>query len=160
MKTMKRLGAGLLLALTLSACTPAQFQTWMDLKGFDKTGWTDAHFEYGAAVATAWWANALEEAERQASRYHEYDYVLSDAALGRLRQCESGGNYSAIGGGGLYRGAYQFHRTTWNSVASRFYPELVGVDPAYAAPVAQDAMARALFMIQGRSPWPICGQRI
>ncbi|MFN7150862.1 MAG: transglycosylase family protein, partial [Microthrixaceae bacterium] len=51
-----------------------------------------------------------------------------------LRRCESGGNYGAVSSSGTYRGAYQFSRSTWNSVASRSYPHLVGVDPAAAAP--------------------------
>ena len=56
----------------------------------------------------------------------KFHHVLSDAQLARLRQCESGGNYRISSASGAYRGAYQFHRGTWNSVASRHYPYLVG----------------------------------
>lgn len=86
--------------------------------------------------------------------------VVSDAGLARLRQCESNGNYGITSASGAYRGAYQFHRGTWNSVAGRHYPHLVGQDPAAAAPHDQDRMARALWSEQGRSPWPHCGKRV
>jgi hypothetical protein len=90
----------------------------------------------------------------------KFRHVVSDSGLARLRQCESGGNYGIVSASGAYRGAYQFHRTTWNSVASRHYPHLVGVDPARAAPFDQDRMARALWAEQGRRPWPHCGKRV
>ena len=63
-------------------------------------------------------------------------------------------------GGGLYRGGYQFDYHTWNDVASRHFPWLIGVDPAAAEPYWHDAMARALFTERGRQPWPVCGRRI
>jgi hypothetical protein len=77
-----------------------------------------------------------------------------------LRQCESSGNYRATNPSGKYRGAYQFDQPTWNSVASRRAPHLVGVDPAAASPGDQDAMARALYSDRGRSPWPSCGRHL
>jgi hypothetical protein len=80
--------------------------------------------------------------------------------LYRLRWCESTDNYQAISPGGWYRGGYQFDYRTWNDVASRHYPWLVGFDPAAAEPYWQDAMARALFSERGRQPWPVCGRRI
>jgi hypothetical protein len=86
--------------------------------------------------------------------------AISDSGLSRLRQCESGGNYRAVNPSGTYRGAYQFSRTTWNSVARRHYPHLNGVDPAAAAPWDQDRMARALWATAGRGQWPHCGRRV
>ncbi len=77
-----------------------------------------------------------------------------------LRRCESGGDYGAVSSSGSYRGAYQFSRSTWNSVASRSYPHLVGVDPAAAAPADQDAMAMALYRSSGAGPWPHCGKHL
>ncbi len=77
-----------------------------------------------------------------------------------LRACESGGDYSIVSASGRYRGAYQFNRSTWDVVAGRHAPELVGVDPAAAAPADQDAMARALFADRGASPWPHCGRHL
>ncbi|MGI9602378.1 MAG: transglycosylase family protein [Acidimicrobiales bacterium] len=87
-------------------------------------------------------------------------HVLNNYQLARLRQCESGGNYSIVSSTGRYRGAYQFSRSTWNSVAGRHYNWLVGVDPAAAPWYWQDAMARALYSERGAQPWPVCGQRI
>jgi hypothetical protein len=77
-----------------------------------------------------------------------------------LRQCESNGNYAITNPSGKYRGAYQFDRTTWDSVASRHATGLVGVDPAAAAPADQDYMALALYSERGASPWPHCGRHL
>jgi hypothetical protein len=82
----------------------------------------------------------------------------SDEKLYQLRVCESSDNYAAVSAGGTYRGAYQFNQSTWNGVASRHYPHLVGVDPATASPADQDAMARALYSERGAQPWPHCGR--
>jgi hypothetical protein len=90
---------------------------------------------------------------------HHYD-VLSWEQLKDLRMCESGDDYSAIGGGGRYRGAYQFTRSTWNGVARRWYPWLERQDPAEADTWWQDAMARALWAERGSSPWPTCGRQV
>lgn len=56
-----------------------------------------------------------------------------------LRMCESGGNYAINTGNGFY-GAYQFMISTWDSVASRIRPDLVGVRPDLASPADQDYM--------------------
>jgi hypothetical protein len=77
-----------------------------------------------------------------------------------LRQCESGGDYAITNPSGRYRGAYQFDRRTWNSVAERHAPRLVGVDPAAASPAEQDAMALALYSERGHRPWPNCGRHL
>ncbi len=77
-----------------------------------------------------------------------------------LRRCESGGDYSITNPSGKYRGAYQFDRSTWNSVAGRHAPGLVGADPATASPADQDAMARALYSERGARPWPHCGRHL
>jgi hypothetical protein len=77
-----------------------------------------------------------------------------------LRQCESGGDYSITSRSGKYRGAYQFDRSTWNSVAERHAPALVGVDPAHASPADQDALALALYSERGARPWPHCGRHL
>lgn len=82
----------------------------------------------------------------------------SDASLAALRECEASGNYGAVSWGGLYRGAYQFDQSTWDSVTSRWYPHLVGVDPATVSPAEQDAVARALYAERGWQPWPTCGR--
>ena len=77
-----------------------------------------------------------------------------------LRWCESNGNYAITNPSGKYRGAYQFDRPTWNSVADRYAPHLVGVDPAAASPADQDFMALALYSERGARPWPQCGRHL
>ncbi len=90
-------------------------------------------------------------------RHHD---VLTWDQLKQLRDCESGDDYSAIGGGGRYRGAYQFRRSTWNGLSRRWYPWLEGQDPARTETWWQDAMARALWSESGSSPWPHCGRQV
>ncbi|WP_420638906.1 transglycosylase family protein [Candidatus Poriferisocius sp.] len=75
----------------------------------------------------------------------------------QLRRCESGGNYRAYNPAGPYLGAYQFNQGTWNGVAGRHYPHLVGVDPRDAEPTDQDRMAYRLWEERGWQPWPTCG---
>lgn len=77
-----------------------------------------------------------------------------------LRDCESGGDYTITNPSGRYRGAYQFDRSTWDSVAGRHAPHLIGVDPAAASPTEQDAMAAALYGERGARPWPHCGRHL
>ena len=69
----------------------------------------------------------------------------------RIAACESGGNPHAIGGGGTYRGKYQFDRPTWASVGG-------SGDPASAPEAEQDRRAAILYARVGRSAWPVCGQ--
>jgi hypothetical protein len=70
--------------------------------------------------------------------------------LEAIAACESGGNPSAIGGGGAYRGKYQFDYGTWASVGGTG-------DPAAAPESEQDARAAMLLARSGTSPWPVCG---
>ena len=90
--------------------------------------------------------------------------VLSIDELKRLRDCESTDNYTATSlftnPRGLYRGAYQFVQHTWDGVAERHFPWLVGKDPIEVEPWWQDAMTRALWSERGRQPWPVCGLRV
>jgi hypothetical protein len=59
-----------------------------------------------------------------------------------------------VSAGGTYRGAYQFDQTTWDSAAELAgRPDLVGVDPAAAAPADQDLLAITLFHARGTQPW-------
>lgn len=89
-----------------------------------------------------------------------YDDVLSGEQLHALRICESGDDYGIVDRSGSFRGAYQFTRSTWDSVASRHFEWLVGVDPAEAEPWWQDLMAKALYSERGAQPWPVCGRRL
>jgi hypothetical protein len=68
-----------------------------------------------------------------------------------IAECESGGDPTAIGGGGLYRGKYQFDLATWQSVGG-------AGDPAAAPEAEQDRRAALLYAQAGASPWPVCGR--
>jgi len=70
----------------------------------------------------------------------------------RVARCESGGDPNAIGGGGTYRGAFQFMRSTW-----RTSPRSPGGDPIDYSYKTQAFVAVRLRMRSGRSPWPACG---
>lgn len=77
-----------------------------------------------------------------------------------LRQCESSGNYEAFSRAGPYYGAYQFDQPTWDFVASRNFPRLVGVQPWHATPQDQTRMAYRLWEERGDQPWPNCGRHL
>lgn len=68
-----------------------------------------------------------------------------------LAKCESGGNPSAVGGGGRYFGLYQFSLSTWASVGG-------SGNPASASAAEQTSRAQILYSRAGRSPWPTCGR--
>ncbi len=149
-----------------------------------ETAVEDARIErlerFAAAVTAAEAAATAERIERFAAAVAEAERVAAEQAAARaaaasaastqrssmgggwaaLRRCESGGNYSAVSSSGAYRGAYQFSRSTWNAVARRSHPHLVGVDPAAAAPADQDAMAMSLYRSSGSGPWPHCGRHL
>ena len=72
-------------------------------------------------------------------------------SLQRIAQCESGDNPRAIGGGGRYRGKYQFSRATWRAVGG-------SGDPAAAPEAEQDQRAAALLARSGTAQWPVCGR--
>lgn len=67
-------------------------------------------------------------------------------------ECESGGDPKAIGGGGLYRGAFQFLKSTWRSS-----PKSPGGDPIRYTYKTQAVVAVALKRQVGTGPWPVCG---
>ena len=71
--------------------------------------------------------------------------------LQAIAACESGGNPRAIGGGGAYRGLFQFDYGTWASVGGRG-------DPAAAPAEEQYRRAAMLYARSGSSPWPVCGR--
>ena len=117
-----------------------------------------------AEIATVLAYIAAEQARLAAEAdpfgYNRVAHVLTDTELKRLRDCESTDRYHITNPSGKYRGAYQFDFPTWDGVAARWFPHLVGVDPINASPEAQDAMTRALWSERGRQPWPECGLRV
>jgi hypothetical protein len=70
----------------------------------------------------------------------------------RTAECESGGNPRAIGGGGAYRGAFQFLRSSW-----RTSPKSPGGDPIRYTYRVQAVVAIHLKRKMGTKPWPVCG---
>lgn len=70
----------------------------------------------------------------------------------KTARCESGGNPKAIGGGGLYRGAFQFMRSTWKTS-----PKSPGGDPINYTYKTQAVVAVKLKMRDGAGHWPVCG---
>ena len=70
--------------------------------------------------------------------------------LQAIAACESGGDPTAIGGGGLYRGKYQFSYETWQSVGGTG-------GPAAAPQAEQDSRAADLLARDGAGHWPVCG---
>ena len=116
--------------------------------------------EAARVAAQAAFFTALAEAERARVAKAEASRASMGGGWAALRRCESGGNYGAVSATGTYRGAYQFSRSTWNAVAARSHPRLVGVDPAAAAPADQDAMAMSLYRSSGSRPWPHCGRHL
>jgi len=77
--------------------------------------------------------------------------VAVPAHLQAIAQCESGGDPTAIGGGGLYRGKYQFSVATWQAVGGEG-------DPAAAPEAEQDRRAIILYNTSGPGQWPVCSQ--
>lgn len=77
--------------------------------------------------------------------------TVDDLNWWALAQCESGNNPRAVGGGGAYRGLYQFTMGTWWSVGG-------SGDPVNASREEQTHRAKLLYLRRGRSPWPHCGR--
>jgi hypothetical protein len=67
------------------------------------------------------------------------------SAWSRLRNCESGGDYTVIAVNGHY-GAYQFDLSTWRSVHGTGRPD-------QASPAEQDYRALYLYRMRGWQPW-------
>jgi hypothetical protein len=89
-------------------------------------------------------------AERRRARAQSGGSAPVNPALEAIAACESGGDPRAIGGGGAYRGKYQFSYSTWASVGG-------SGDPAAAPEAEQDRRAAMLYARAGSAPWPVCG---
>lgn len=70
----------------------------------------------------------------------------------KTSDCESGRDPDAIGGGGRYRGAFQFMKATW-----RTSPKSPGGDPIAYSYKTQAVVAVALKRRDGDGHWPVCG---
>ena len=70
--------------------------------------------------------------------------------LSSIARCESRNNPRAVGGGGAYRGLYQFSFSTWRVVGG-------SGDPAAAPRSEQTWRAWLLLKNHGSGHWPVCG---
>jgi Transglycosylase-like domain len=70
----------------------------------------------------------------------------------KTAECESGKDPNAIGGGGQYRGAFQFMKSSWKNA-----PKTPGGDPIDYGYKTQAVVAVALKKHMGTKPWPVCG---
>jgi hypothetical protein len=78
----------------------------------------------------------------------------NDPFLACTRARESNGDYAVVSSSGLYYGAYQFLRDTWDVTALHAgRRDLVGVLPNRASVYDQDQLAWSLYQWQGPSPW-------
>lgn len=95
-------------------------------------------------------AHSLTRVNRELrAQVRELDVPIPPA-MAKIAQCESHGDPRAIGGGGIFRGALQFMRSTWEGVGGKG-------DPA-AAPLEEQLRRGAILMARsGSSPWPVCG---
>jgi hypothetical protein len=84
----------------------------------------------------------------------EREAAAAPAVSGTLQAiaaCESGGDPRAIGGGGAFRGKYQFTYETWAAMGG-------SGDPASAPEAEQDRLAAKLYATAGAGQWPVCGR--
>jgi hypothetical protein len=109
----------------------------------------DARHKLRTAVQRAKHKRAKEIRRKRAAKQAAAAPAASPA-LESIAACESGGNPQAIGGGGAYRGKYQFDYGTWASVGG-------SGDPAAAPEAEQDRRAAMLMARSGHNPWPVCG---
>lgn len=163
----------LTIALT-AACTPQQLDRMAQLLDLD----VDPHDPQALALAADVWCargpelvdavgvEALEGLAGPLPACHPPGWVdLGHGVYGpphliAIRACESTDRYDAVSPSGTYRGGYQFAQTTWNEQAALSgRPDLVGADPAAAAPADQDRLAVDLYERNGPGPWPHCGAR-
>jgi hypothetical protein len=122
-----------------------------DSRPVEKIGLAEAPAGDRAAAANA----AATTAERaRAARYKRKVRSRVPAwgkrYLRNLAWCESRNNPRAIGGGGMYRGLYQFSARTWYAVGGRG-------DPAAAPRHEQTWRAWLLLSRHGSGHWPVCG---
>ena len=93
----------------------------------------------------------LRRAEARARTRKHTHRVSVSPALQAIAACESRDDPHAIGGGGAFRGKYQFDYGTWASVGGHG-------DPAAAPEAEQDRRAAMLYAREGATPWPVCGR--
>ena len=106
-----------------------------------------------SAERLQWPEHAIRQLHKRIRRVRRHLHAgLTPAVRARLESiasCESHGNPRAIGGGGAFRGKYQFTYGTWSTVGGKG-------DPAGAPESEQDLRAAILLKRTGGSAWPVC----
>jgi hypothetical protein len=134
-------------ALAIALTTLAAPATALAAKPFNNDDLTPSPVLDKALFAHQHAKNARDRAERRAARNNA---VAIPSYLAAIAACESGGNPQAIGGGGQYRGLFQFDVATWQSVGGQG-------DPAAATVAEQVKRAQILYAQAGPGEWPVCG---
>ena len=121
------------------------------------TLWTTGPAEAASSggVGTAQDGDGSQTSNRELAKYDRlWDRVsVRDRRWARkTAECESGRDPNAIGGGGIYRGAFQFMRSTWANA-----PKSPGGDPINYRYRTQAVVAIALKNRDGAQHWPVCG---
>jgi hypothetical protein len=91
----------------------------------------------------------------EASKYQNLwaQVSLKDKRWARATaECESGKDPDALGNGGMFRGAFQFMKSTWKNA-----PKSPGGDPIDYSYRTQAVVAVALKNRDGAGHWPNCG---
>ena len=105
----------------------------------------------GRARRRAWFAAPTADASKYVRLWDKISH--RDKVWARsTAECESGGDPDAIGGGGQYRGAFQFTMSTWQNA-----PKSPGGDPIEYPYKTQAVVAVALMKQDGTGHWPNCG---
>jgi hypothetical protein len=134
-------------ALAIALTTLAAPATALAAKPFNDNDLTPSPVLDKALFAHQHAQKARDRAERRTARN---DAVAIPSYLAAIAACESGGNPQAIGGGGQYRGLFQFDLATWQSVGGQG-------DPAAASVAEQVKRAEILYAQAGAGQWPVCG---
>jgi len=127
----------IILAFTLSACTPTQVGHWLDLHGIETTSARNQAL-----------ADVLDDPPGWVDLGHG---IWGPVILVKIRQCESGGSYTVKNPSSSARGAYQFLTSSW---AGYGHEARYGVPVAsMALPWQQDEAAVLTMMRSGTAPW-------
>jgi Transglycosylase-like domain len=138
----------LLSVLVVGAFTPAAAQALGNDSSDKSISRTPAATHSLAKLAS----NAQALAKKRTHRRKAKHTVAVPGALQSIAACESHDNPRAVGGGGAFRGKYQFDYGTWASVGGHG-------DPAAAPESEQDRRAAVLYAREGTTPWPVCGSQ-